>query len=110
MAIQTNVLIVPSVRRAISALQTGNLIGWLSGFSTRASFYNEGVCEPIEEFALQAMGQKRFLSIDRVANGGLWVEGLFESNGEVYRAFFNFELDDDGLICRLDVGDSEASV
>jgi hypothetical protein len=55
-------------------------------------------------FTHKALGCQRFLSIDRVANNGLYVEGEFYSEkAGTYRAYFNF-VNNSIRIRRLDIG------
>ena len=111
MALQTNLLIIPTVKAAIDAFQSADKARWRRLFVSKAELYDDGSPSDLKCFTREALGHQRFLSIDRVANNGLYVEGDFYSqetgNSRVY---FNFELNSSGRIRRLDIGAVDSAV
>lgn len=104
----TNLLIIPTVMAAVQAFQTADKVAWKRLFAPKADFYADGCPRSLERFTQEALGRDRFLSIDRVANDGLYIEGDFSSpQSDNFRIYFNFELNDSGRIRRLDIGPAE---
>ncbi|QNI38477.1 hypothetical protein H7846_06955 [Edaphobacter sp. 4G125] len=101
----TNLLIIPTIKAAVEAFQSADRGAWKRLFTSKADLYEDGSPSDLERFTREALGHDYFLSIDRVANNGLYIEGDFNSakNG-ISRIYFNFELNDSGKIKRLDIG------
>ncbi len=104
----TNLLIVPTVKAAVEALQNADKAAWNHLFSPKAVLYDDGSPRNLKRFTEESFGRGSFICIDRVANNGLYVEGDFHSDewGNS-RTYFNFELNDSGRIVRLDIGKVE---
>lgn len=105
---KTEVLIQPTVRLAIDALQQGNPAAWLALFEEGAKLYDDGSPRGLEGFTREALGHERFTSIDSVENGGLHLTGHFHSErwGD-FRTYFRFSLSASGKIRRLDIGQAD---
>jgi hypothetical protein len=101
----TDRLTNPTVRRAIEALQRGDMTAWTALFEPDALLYDDGSPRSLEEFSQSAVGHERFTSIDRVDNQGLDVTGQFHTEqwGD-FGAYFRFQLSAAGKIQRLDIG------
>jgi hypothetical protein len=104
----TNLLIIPTVKAAVEALQNADKAAWSRLFASKAVLYDDGQPRDLKRFTLELFGRERFVSIDRVANDGLYIEGDFHSDERGnFRTYFNFELNDSGRIVRLDIGKAE---
>jgi hypothetical protein len=105
----TNLLIIPTVNAAVEAFQNADRTAWKRLFTSRAVVYDDGHPHNLERFTQEALGRDRFLSIDRIANDGLYIEGDFcSAKSGNFRIYFNFELNDAGRIRRLDIGRADA--
>jgi hypothetical protein len=95
----------PIVRSAIDALQKGDVQRWHALFTPDAEFFDDGKPRNLMQFSTDAMGHERFLSIDRVSDNSLLIEGALHSDtwGE-FRTYFRFVLNHAGKITRLDIG------
>ncbi|MGD0649516.1 MAG: hypothetical protein ABR971_16140 [Acidobacteriaceae bacterium] len=104
----TNLLIVPTVKAAVEALQNADKVAWKRLFAPRAVLYDDGSPRDLRRFMKESFGRGRFICIDRVANSGFYIEGDFHSEewGDS-RTYLNFELNNSGRIVRLDVGKVE---
>jgi hypothetical protein len=103
--LRTNLLIIPAVKAAVEGFQSADKPSWNRLFASKAELYDNGSPRDMRCFTQEALGCQRFLSIDRVANNGLYVEGEFYSEkAGSYRAYFNFELNNAARIRRLDIG------
>jgi hypothetical protein len=105
---KTDTLTHPIVKAAIDALQQGNAPAWLALFEGGAKLYDDGSPRSLEKFTRDALGHERFISIDRVENGGLDLTGHFHSDqwGD-FRTYFRFSLSASGKIQRLDIGQAD---
>jgi len=103
-----NLLIIPTVKAAVEALQNVDKAAWNRLFTPKAVLYDDGSPRDLKRFTQESFGRERFISIDRTANNGLYIEGDFHSDewGN-FRTYFNFELNDSGRIVRLDIGKVE---
>jgi hypothetical protein len=101
----TKLLIIPTVKAAVEALQNADKSGWSRLFAPKAALYDDGSSRNLKRFMQESFGRQRFICIDRIANNGLYIEGDFHSDewGN-FRTYFNFELNDSGRIVRLDIG------
>ena|SRR2546423_1290471 len=104
----TDKLTNPTVRAAISALQSGDKSAWAALFECNAELFDDGSPRSLERFTDEALGHERFTSIDQVDNHGLDIIGHFHSDkwGD-FRTYFSFQLSADGKITRLDIGQAE---
>ncbi|RZU42187.1 hypothetical protein [Edaphobacter modestus] len=104
----TNLLIIPTVKAAVEALQNVDRDAWNRLFTPKAVLYDDGSPRDLKRFTQESFGRERFICIDRVANNGFYIEGDFRSDESgTFRAYFNFELNDSGRIVRLDIGKVE---
>ena len=103
-----NLLIIPTVKAAVEALQNVDKAAWNRLFTPKAVLYDDGSPRDLKCFTQESFGRERFISTDRTANNGLYIEGDFHSDewGN-FRTYFNFELNDSGRIVRLDIGKVE---
>lgn len=108
MSVNTDTLKVPTVKKAIDALQKGNSADWSALFTRDASLYDDGNKHDLRAFFQEALGHEYFTSIDKVENGGLDIYGRFHSDlwGN-FRTYFKFHLDGEGRITRLDIGQAD---
>lgn len=100
-----NLLIIPTVKAAVEALQNADKAAWNCLFTPRAELYDDGIARDLRGFTEEAFGHEGFVCIDKIANNGLYIEGEFHSDkwGN-FRMYFNFELNDAAQIVRLDIG------
>lgn len=105
MTIDLNKLTNRKVKAAIDALQKGDHNGWFLLFAEEVVLYDDGNEMQFNNFFKKALGHERFTSIDKVENKGLDVYGHFHSDqwGD-FKAFFKFQLNKEGKINRLDIG------
>lgn len=94
------------VREALRAFQSGNTIAWLSNFTDDAKLFDDGNPRSLKSFSAEAIGHEKFVTIDKVENGGLEVYGHFRSDewGD-FHTYFKFHLRSDGKkFDRLEIG------
>ena len=98
----------PVVRSAIDALQSGDKQAWHTLFTSDAQLFDDGQPRDLTRFSSEALGHERFLSIDRISNDSLSIEGRFHSDtwGE-FRTYFRFTLNDAAKITRLEIGQAK---
>jgi hypothetical protein len=98
----------PTVRAAIEALQNGDRDAWGALFEPGAKLFDEGKAQSLETFTRDALGHERFISVQRVDQGGLELVGQFHPDqwGD-FRTFFRFRLSAAGRIKRLDIGQAK---
>lgn len=94
-----------AVKRAIEALQEGDAEQWKAQFVADVVFTDDGNERDFASFTSSAVGTEKFLSFDSIENGGLNIVGNFDAGqwGQ-FQVFFNFTVNNDGLIERLDIG------
>jgi len=97
------------IKAAITALQNNDDTPWFALFSDDVLLYDDGNQMQFKNFFKKALGHERFLTIDRVDQNGMEVYGDFHSDqwGK-FKTCFKFELDKNGKICRLEIGQVEA--
>jgi hypothetical protein len=105
MAIDLTKLSNAKVKAAIAALQKGDEKTWFPLFAIDVAFYDDGNQMKFNNFFKKALGHERFTSIDKVENNGLEVYGHFHSDqwGD-FKTHFKFQLNKEGKIARLDIG------
>jgi hypothetical protein len=104
----TNLLIVPTVKAAVEALQNANKVAWNRLFTSKAVLYDDGNPRDLKRLTEESFVGDKFVCIDRIANNGLYIEEDFHSDESGnFRAYFNFELNGTGRIVRLDIGKVE---
>jgi len=101
----TNLLTNPTIKAAFEAWQKGDIKTWLSFFAEDVKLFDDGNPRSFHNFSHEAIGHERFTSIDKVENNGLDVYGQFHSEqwGD-FKTYFKFQLNNDGKITRLDIG------
>jgi hypothetical protein len=70
----------PVVKAAIDALRAGDGEAWRELFDPDAVLLDDGHPRDLERFSDEAVGHERFASIDTVRDGGLKIEGEFQSD------------------------------
>ena len=108
MSVNTDTLQVPTVKKAIDALQSGNTTAWFVLFTPDAALYDDGNKKNFRSFFQEALGHEYFTHIDKMENGGLDLYGRFHSDrwGN-FKTYFKFHLDGEGRITRLDIGQAD---
>lgn len=98
-----------TVKNAIEALQENNKTLWYSYFTKDAVFTDDGNQLNLKSFFDNAFNhQEKFLSIDKVENQGKNLEGNFYAGQwGTFRTYFNFHINEEGKIERLDIGQSK---
>lgn len=93
----------PTVRKAIDALQRGEVRGWLSLFVKNAVVYDHGNAMTAGEFIEKSAGREYFTRIDRADDTGLCVVGSYHTvQWGDFLVSFQFAVAG-RRICRLDV-------
>jgi hypothetical protein len=69
----------PTVRKAIDALQHGEVRVWLSSFVRDAVVYDHGNVMTAEEFIEKSAGLEYFTRVDRTEDGGMSVIGNYHT-------------------------------
>ena len=104
----TSKLTNETVKKAFDAWQSGDSKTFLSFFTTNAKLYDDGNPRDFSKFVKEACGHEKFTSIDKVENNGLDITGNFhtESWGN-FKTYFKFQINADGKINRLDIGQAK---
>ena len=101
----TSLLTNPTVRAAITALQAGDAAAWQKLFVDDAVMTDDGKPRSLVDFTHQAIGKEKFITIDRIDQGGKRLVGDFDAGQwGVFKVFFDFRLDENGAILQLDIG------
>lgn len=97
----------PVVKQAIEALQNGDK-SWYSFFTENPAMTDDGNSVDFKSFFSNALGNEKFLSIDRVENDGKDIYGEFKAGkwGN-FPVFFKFHKNAEGKFDRLDIGQSK---
>lgn len=92
------------VRLAIQALQAGDQT-WYSFFTETPEMTDEGDKINFRHFFAKALGNEKFLTVDKVENNGKDIYGDFRAGnlGRFY-VFFRFHQNAEGKFDRLDIG------
>ena len=94
------------VKQAIEALDVGNN-RWYTFFTENPEMTDDGNKVDFKSFFAKALGTEKFLTIDKVENGGKDVYGNFKAGQwGTFKVFFKFHLNKDGKFDRLDIGQS----
>lgn len=92
------------VKQAIQALQAGDK-SWYTFFTDNPVMTDDGNKVDFKTFFAKALGNEKFLSIDKVENDGKDVYGSFKTGQwGTFNVFFKFHLNADGRFDRLDIG------
>jgi len=96
-----------TVKDAIEALQTGDS-SWYSYFIEDPVMTDDGNKIDFKAFFTGALGEERFLSIDKVENDGKDVYGNFKAGRwGTFKVYFRFHKDPEGKFERLDIGQAK---
>lgn len=92
-------------REAFDAWQKADTAKWYSLFTTKVKLFDDGQNRDFRQFTKEAIGNERFVSIDKVEDGGKSIYGHFHSNvwGD-FKTYFKFSLNKDNKINRLEIG------
>ena len=95
-----------TVRQAVEALQANDKEAFYSHFTADAKFSDDGNEKDFKAFFDNAFNHKeKFLSLDKIENGGKNLEGdFFAGQWGTFKVFFNFTLNSDDKIERVDIG------
>ncbi|WP_245707099.1 hypothetical protein [Epilithonimonas hungarica] len=93
-----------TVKKAIEALENGDK-SWYSYFTDDPVMTDDGNKVDFKSFFAKALGEEKFLSIDKVENDGKDVYGNFKAGKwGTFRVFFKFHQNTEGKFDRLDIG------
>ncbi|MBC9930565.1 hypothetical protein ICL07_09295 [Chitinophaga qingshengii] len=96
-----------TVKQAIEALQAGDQ-SWYSFFTESPAMTDDGNAVDFKSFFAKALGHEKFLSIDKVENGGKDVYGNFKAGSwGTFKVFFKFHEGAGGKFDRLDIGQAK---
>ncbi len=95
-----------TVKKAISELQQHNKSDFYKYFTNDAAFTDDGNILDLKKFFDNAFKQKeKFLDLEKVENNGKSIIGNFYAGQwGTFRVYFNFTLNSDNKISRLDIG------
>lgn len=102
----TSKLTNPVVKSAVEALQSHDKKAWFSHFATDVLFTDDGEVLDFIPFFDNAFNHKeKFLDFDAIKNDGKNLTGnFFAGQWGTFHVYFNFEINSDGKITRLDIG------
>lgn len=104
MEIGPEVRLHPTVHAAISALQIGDKLTWLSCFIAAAKLFDNGKRSDFQQFTRESIGVIYFTAIEQADSDGRGVHGWLHTRDEkTVRAYFKFRLDNTAMCSRLDV-------
>lgn len=93
-----------TVKKAIEALQAGDK-SWYTFFIDKPVMTDDGNTVDFKNFFAKALGQEKFVSIDKVENEGKDIYGNFKAGSwGTFKVFFKFHLNAEGKFDRLDIG------
>lgn len=93
-----------NVRKAIQALESGDK-SWYSYFIEHPAMTDDGNKIDFKSFFSKALGEEKFLSIDKVENDGKDIYGNFKAGKwGTFKVFFKFHQNSGGKFDRLDIG------
>lgn len=92
------------VKQAIQALDAGDK-SWYTFFTESPEMTDDGNKVDFKSFFAKALGNEKFLSIDKVENEGKDIYGNFKAGQwGTFKVFFKFRVNGDGKFDRLDIG------
>ncbi|RZS75464.1 hypothetical protein EV199_1330 [Pseudobacter ginsenosidimutans] len=95
------------VKQAIEALQSGDK-GWYLFFTESPVMTDDGNTVDFKSFFAKALGNEKFLTIDKVENEGKDVYGNFKAGQwGTFKVFFKFHQNAEGKFNRLDIGQAK---
>lgn len=93
-----------TVKKAIEALEAGDK-SWYSYFTENPTMTDDGNKVDFKSFFAKALGEEKFLSIDKVENDGKDIYGNFKAGKwGTFKVFFKFHQNSEGKFDRLDIG------
>ncbi|SIO37590.1 hypothetical protein SAMN05444409_3172 [Epilithonimonas zeae] len=93
-----------TVKSAVEALQSGDK-SWYSFFTENPTMTDDGNKVDFKSFFSKALGEEKFLTIDKVENDGKDITENFKAGSwGTFKVFFKFHLNTDGKFDRLDIG------
>ncbi|GGA29946.1 hypothetical protein [Dyella nitratireducens] len=94
----------PTVHKAISALQVGDKLTWLTCFTASAKLFDNGKRRGFHQFSRDHVGMMYFTTIEHVDRDGRGMRGwLHLGDDEEIVAYFKFRIDTAEMCSRLDV-------
>ena len=95
-----------TVKQAIESLQANDKEAFYSHFTTDAKFSDDGNERDFKAFFDNAFNHKeKFLTLDKIENGGKNIEGdFYAGQWGTFKVFFNFTLNSNDKIERVDIG------
>lgn len=97
----------PTVKAAIEALQTGDK-SWYDYFTENPVMTDDGNAVDFKSFFSKALGEEKFLSIDKVENDGKDIYGNFKAGSwGTFKVFFKFHVNEAGKFNQLDIGQAK---
>lgn len=95
------------VRSALRALQAGDQT-WYSFFTETPDMTDDGAKVNFRHFFAKALGDEKFLTIDKVKNNGKEIYGNFKAGRlGTFKVFFKFRQNAEGKFDCLDIGQAE---
>lgn len=92
------------VKQAIEALDAGDK-SWYTFFTADPHMTDDGNKVDFKSFFAKALGNEKFLTIDKVENEGKDIYGNFKAGQwGTFKVFFKFHLNAEGKFDRLDIG------
>jgi len=108
MAIDLEARLHPTVHKAISALQGGDKLRWLTCFTASAKLFDNGKRRGFQQFSRDNVGIMHFTGIEHIDSDGRGLRGrLHIGNNEEVTAYFKFRIDSTEMCSRLDVSRME---
>lgn len=96
-----------TVKQAINALQSGDK-NWYTFFTENPILTDDGNKADFRNFFAKALGNEKFLTIDKVENDGKEVYGNFKAGQwGTFKVFFKFHQNTEGKFDRLDIGQAK---
>jgi len=93
-----------TVKQAMEALQNGDK-SWYFYFTENPVMTDDGNKVDFKNFFAKALGNEKFLTIDKVENDGKDIYGTFKAGQwGTFRVFFKFHQNSEGKFDRLDIG------
>lgn len=104
MAIDWEPRLHPTVHKAMSALQAGDKLRWLTCFTASAKLFDNGKRRGFQQFSRDCVGVMHFTTVEHVDSDGRGLRGrLHVGDREEIDAYFKFRIDSTEMCSRLDV-------
>ena len=96
-----------TVKAAMEAFQAGDK-SWYDFFAENPVMTDDGNAVDFKSFFSKALGEEKFLSIDKVENNGKDIYGNFKAgNWGTFKVFFKFQVNEAGKFHQLDIGQAK---